>query len=270
MKEILGRARQLSRTVMAGLRRAVDPPLDADATPLDLGRAILEAIERRVQPAGHGRRVMPDNFVRVKVLAPDAAEERALRSVLDGLRDAAMARLREVQCEAPAGFRVDVGYVRSRPASWEPTQRIAIDFPVQRTAPEPPRPEVPVPILRITVVAGMATKTTYSFAGAVVRIGRSEAPVDTRGRVRRNDVAFLENDDERNRTVTRGHAEIRFDCRRGEFRVFDEGSANGTRVFRAGEAIEVPARDPIGVSLRSGDEIHFGTAAVRLTIGPRA
>ena len=45
-----------------------------------------------------------------------------------------------------------------------------------------------------------------------------------------NDVAFLENDHADNRTVTRGHAVIRFDAQRGEHRLFDEGSANGTWV----------------------------------------
>jgi pSer/pThr/pTyr-binding forkhead associated (FHA) protein len=87
--------------------------------------------------------------------------------------------------------------------------------------------------------------------------------------VRRNDVAFLENDDERNRTVTRGHAEIRYDRGRGEYRVFDEGSANGTRIVRSGEVIEVPPRDPLGVALRTGDELQFGTAAVRVAFAAR-
>jgi hypothetical protein len=80
-------------------------------------------------------------------------------------------------------------------------------------------------------------------------------------------VAFLENDSADNRTVTRGHAIIRFDARRGEHRLFDEGSANGTRVVRSGVVIEVPKRDPVGVCLRSGDEVHLGKAALRIRIG---
>ena len=269
MKKLVERARELSRTVVGSIRRAVDPPLDAAATPLDISHAVLEAVERRVQPAGHGRRVLPDGCVRVKVLAADAPEERALRSVLGGLRAAALARLREVQCEAPPGFRLDVLYLRSRPSAWEQAQRIAIDFPAQpRTPPDPPA-ETPVPPLRISVVAGVAARSSYSFAVPVVRIGRSESPMDGRGGVRRNDVVFLENDDERNRTVTRGHAEIRYDRQRAEYRVFDEGSANGTRILREGDVIEVPPRDPLGVALHPGDELQFGRAAVRVAFQRR-
>jgi len=110
----------------------------------------------------------------------------------------------------------------------------------------------------------------FTFSDVVVRIGRSMDPTDDRGRPRLNDVAFLENDSAENRTVTRGHALIRFDARSGEYRLFDEGSANGTRVLRSGEAIDVPRRDPVGVSLRSGDEIQLGKAGIRIRIDARA
>lgn len=262
MRKMVNRARELSRTVVVGLRRAVDPPLDEHATPLDISHAILEAIESRVPPSRQGRRVLPDGAVRVKVLVRDAADERALRAALLGVGDAAKARMREVRCELAPGFRVDVSYLRARPAAWGPAQRIAIDYvPIRAAASEP----VPAPPMRITVLAGTATKASYTLQEAVVRVGRSEAPVDGRGRVRRNDVVFLENDDEQNRTVTRGHAEIRWDGERSEFRVFDEGSANGTRILRGGEIIDVPPRDPVGVGLRTGDGLQFGKAAVRVT-----
>ena len=269
MKKFVERARELSKTVAVNLRRAMDPPLDERATPLDIRHAVLEAIERRVQPAGHGRRILPDSCVRAKVFAPDAADERALRAALDDLRPAALARLRELQCDVPPGFKVDVVYLRARPVAWDASQRLAIDYPAgPRAAVAPPPPSAP-PVLKVTVLGGTTTKPAYTFTEAVVRIGRSESPVDGRGRVRKNDIAFLENDDERNRTVTRGHAEIRFSRETGEYRLFDEGSANGTRVLRAGEAIDVPPRDPIGVAIRPGDELHFGKAAVKVSFTPR-
>ena len=271
MKKIVERAREISRTVAVNIRRAVDPPLDERATPLDIRHAVVEAVERRVQPSGQGRRILPDACVRVKVHAPDAASERALRTALDDVQRAAQVRLRELRCDPPAGFQVDVVYLRSRPASWDAGQRIAVDYPAAGRPAAPTAIEVaPVPQLRIAVLAGVATKAAYVFTDTVVRVGRSETPVDDRGRVRRNDVAFLENDDERNRTVTRGHAEIRYSRTDGEYRVFDEGSANGTRILRGGEAIDVPSRDPIGVALRSGDEVQFGKACVRITYGSRS
>jgi hypothetical protein len=98
MKKLVTRAREVTKTVAEGIRRAVDPPLREDATPLDVRHSILEAIERRVQPAGAGRRVLPERLVRVKVLAPDAASERALHAVLGGIQSAAATRLVELRC----------------------------------------------------------------------------------------------------------------------------------------------------------------------------
>ena len=71
-------------------------------------------------------------------------------------------------------------------------------------------------------------------------------------------------------TVTRGHCEIRYSRAGGGYRIFDERSANGTRIVRNGEIIDVPANDPIGVAILDGDELQFGNAAVRVAIGPAA
>ena len=46
--------------------------------------------------------------------------------------------------------------------------------------------------------------------------------------------------------------------------------ANGTRILRSGEPIDVPRRDPVGVSLRSGDEVQLGKAAIRIRIDESA
>ncbi len=267
MKRIVERARQFTKTVAVGIRRAVDPPLDEHATPLDIRHAIVESIERRVQPAGRGRRILPDTHVKVRVLAADPAAQRALRTVLDDVHAVAEARLSELKCEVPAGFRVEVTYVKTRPASWAPWQRMLVEYPEPSAtnANLQPAPQAP-PGLELTVLKGTARKRSYSFADAVIRIGRSDTPVDDRGKMRRNDIAFLEDDDERNKTVTRGHCEIRYNRATREYRIFDERSANGTRIVRAGDVIEVPARDPIGVAIASGDELHFGKAAVRVTI----
>jgi hypothetical protein len=51
--------------------------------------------------------------------------------------------------------------------------------------------------------------------------------------------------------------------------VFDDGSRNGTRVMRNGTTLEIVRRDPTGVTLLSGDEIHLGTAAIRVEIDKR-
>ena len=97
-------------------------------------------------------------------------------------------------------------------------------------------------------------------------VGRGVEPVDHAGRVRRNHVAFVEEADEVAETVGRAHARFRWNAAAGEYRVFDEGSSNGTYVLRGGASIRVPARDPRGVRVRSGDEIQFGRARVRIKV----
>ena len=266
MKEIVDRAKQLSRTVAGRLRRAVDPPLASDATPLEIRHFIIESIESRVQPAGGGRRKLPDALVDVKIVA-DPSAQRALRTALDDVQSGALARLKELSCEVPAGFSVQIAYLERAPSGWPPDRHLAIEYshvqPVELAAPG-------MPELTLTVTRGSATQESYSFTQPIVRVGRSPAPHDDRGRTRRNDVAFLEDGNDDNMTVTRGHCEIRYSRAGGGYRVFDERSANGTRIVRNGEIIDVPVNDPIGVAILDGDELQFGIAAAKVILRRRS
>jgi len=264
MKQIVDRAKEFSKTMAGRLRRAVDPPLASDASPLEIRHFIIESVESRVQPSGGGRRKLPDSLVDVRIVAADPAAQRALRAALDDVQGGLLERLRELTCEVPAGFRVEVTYLKRAPAGWPADRQLAIEYPHQPAVEAAP---AGVPALTLTVIRGSATQDTYSFTLPIVRVGRSQAPHDDRGRARRNDVAFLEDGDDDSMTVTRGHCEIRYSRAGGGYRIFDERSANGTRIVRAGEIIEVPANDPIGVAILDGDELNFGNAAAKVTIG---
>ena len=52
-----------------------------------------------------------------------------------------------------------------------------------------------------------------------------------------------------------------------DYRLCDDGSEFGTRVFRDGRSIEVPSGDRRGEKLRSGDEIYLGRACLRFERG---
>jgi hypothetical protein len=269
MKEFLYNSREFVRSVATRVGKAINPPLSADATPLDIQHAIIEAIEARTQPIGAGRRGLPDRLVRVRVLAQDAAHERALHLVLAGIRDKALARLRELSCEVPDGFQIEVACVRRRPAAWAPDQPMHIEYveDAGQTRPEATGAfDSQPPGLTLTILRGRATASAYALQESVVRIGRSETPVDHRGHARLNHVPFTEEDDPHSRTVGRGHCEIRYDSAGRSYRIFDERSANGTRIIRDGQVIEVPPQDPFGVAIRSGDVLEFGTAAARVEI----
>lgn len=262
MKESLQRMRDLVRTAADRVGNAINPPLTEDARPIDIRQAIVEAIESRVQPVGGGRRVLPDRYVKVRVLTTDAAEERALQTALSDVQAIAARRLRELACDVDPAFRVDVAYVRKRPSSWAEGQPMQIEF----EAAAPSAAPASQPALVLTIVNGRASAESYVLREPIVRVGRSVSPVDQLGRPRHNHVAFLEEGDPVSATVGRGHCEIRYQADTGQYRIFDERSANGTRIVRNGEIIAVPAQDPFGVAIEAGDELQFGSASARVEL----
>jgi hypothetical protein len=248
------------------LQRAIDPPLAADAKPLEIRERILDAVAERALPSGSGQRVLAHNTIAVSVLAPTPDERLALQAVLADLPAAIAERLREIRCQIPAGFTVEVHYVRRPRPNWATDQRLAIEHASREVAPAAELAPAGPPSLHVTVVRGTATQETYTLRESHVQIGRSPLPVDIGGRPRTNHVVFVEDGDEHSRSVGRAHASIRFEPARGEYRVFDDGSRNGTRVVRRGMTLEVMRRDPTGVTIVSGDEIHLGTAAIRVVV----
>jgi hypothetical protein len=264
MNELFTRVDGAMRAAVQRLQQWFDPPLDRAAAPLEVREAIVDDIEQRVEPAGAGRRVLPYNRITVTLLAADKTSRARLQAALEGLQESIVARLTEIRCVIPAGFAVETRYITRPPAGWAPDQRLAFAYD-QRAAADMPAaaPGVPVRLL-ITIVRGQATHASYTFAESHIRIGRSAQPIDGLGRSRTNQVVFLEDGDGHTRTVGRAHASIRYDATRREYRVFDDGSHNGTRVMRDGVLFDVKPHDPVGVTVRSGDEIQVGTAALRI------
>ena len=217
-------------------------------------RAILEDIESKVQVVARGRRVFPFAQVLVTLVGADS-ERRALLQGAFGERLPADIRemLESGACELPRGFSVEVRTAASGEGAYE------IDY--QAAA---PKPAVAAPLEpgRITVLKGKAERSEYQLDRARTNLGRMAELTDADHRVvRRNDVVFEEGADEVNATVSRRHAHIRME--EGEYRLCDDGSEFGTRIFRDGRSIEVPAGDRRGERLRPGDEIYLGRATMR-------
>ena len=263
MKERVGR---FASDAIARVQTWFDPPLGADARPLEIRKAIVDDAALRIEPAGGGRRVLPFRCVSVTVLAESAERRAALEGALHDLRPAVEQRLVELRAEVPPGFTLQVDYTRRPRAAWSPEQQFAVDYTrdAPRDAPAVPREQPPA--LNAVVIRGTAAKSSYTLSDRQIRIGRTENPVDDHGRPRHNHIAFLENGDEHSRTVGRSHASIRYQPDRREYRLFDDGSHNGTRIIREGRVLEVTPRDPVGVTIVSGDEIVLGTAAVRVRL----
>ena len=77
-------SRDIGKDLQARLQNFFDTPLDAAATPLEICQAVLDDVERHVQPVGRGRRVFPYTriAIRVRQAQPDRAPTRIrLRSL---------------------------------------------------------------------------------------------------------------------------------------------------------------------------------------------
>ena len=252
------------------IRTFFDTPLDQDATPLEIGQAVLDQVERQVQPVARGRRVFPFVGVVIRVRT-NPASSAAMTAAFEDFARRIRERLAELRCEAPRRLDVQVECLEAPPPSW-PGTRV---FEVEYVADEAPRLRGRLPgdvsgaaqgtaVIHITVLAGTATESSWRFSEGTVSIGRSTDPADDLGHMRLNRVAFLDIVDGVNETVGRAHARLRCDAATREVRLFDEGSRNGTSILRGGEVIIVHSRDPRGVRVHSGDEIRLGRALLRI------
>lgn len=258
------RLSHIARDLQTRFERLFDAPLEPDATPLEISQAVIDEVERKLQPVGRGRKVFP--YTRVVVRIRQANGDRpALEAAFAGIADRLRERFTELQCDVPAPLAVKVILVKKVPQEWAPNQLFAIEYaaPADSAA---ATAGAAAPSMNISVVKGAAAKKAYSFTDPLISIGRTPDPTGDPGAVRRNRIAFLDTVDGVTETVGRAHAHLRYDPRAGEYRLFDDGSSNGTTIVRNGAAIPVPPRDPRGVRVCSGDEVQVGRAVLRIQI----
>jgi hypothetical protein len=249
---------------------------DAPATPIEIRRAILDDIEDQVRPAGRSRKVFPYDRLTIEVLAgrgkatarrsPARAELEAVLNPEDGLVDAIRERLQEAGCDRVGRLEVSVKVIGKARPDWKPGALFQVTYERSEAANAPAAPKTPHAAsprqAQLVVLEGDATKKAYLLSGERTNIGRLAEVADKHRRVvRRNQVVFLDADNETNQTVSRAQAHIRF-APPAEFRLYDDHSSYGTRILRDGRMIDLPSGSPRGVKLQPGDEIYFGRARV--------
>ena len=256
---------EIEKTIERGFRRFTERvfgPAESDELLL-VHRAILEDVETKVQTLARGRRVFPYSHVAVTLVSPDPDRRVLLEAAFaeggrleSDIREA----LEGASCEVPRAFGVEVRTAETGPRPFEieygsqPVETRA--EPAAQTVAAPPAPA------RLVVVRGKAEQEQYTLDRLRTNIGRMAELTDSEQRViRRNHIVFQEGADEANATVSRGHAHVR--QQDGEYRICDDESEYGTRVFRDGRAIEAPAGNRRGELLRPGDEIYLGRACLR-------
>ncbi len=235
--------------------------------PLEIVHAIVEDVERQVQPAGRGRWVFPFNRVTVELAAP-TREARARLSGIVGTPESLRDRIAEKLGPACPRQGLDVR-IRFRPARAESWAHEDYHLELEHIphAAQIAQASVPqIDSIELTVTSGAADRRRFSFTTDRVDIGRGGEVLDSRQRLlRRNQIAFTDDGDAANQTVSRRHAHIVYRQQAREFRVFDDGSARGTNIFRKGVTIPVPS-GARGVALQSDDELSLGQARLRVKI----
>jgi hypothetical protein len=271
--DILAKARQLEARLARRVDRAAGRALPRTGRePLEIAHAVVEAVEREIQPAGRGRHLFPFNRIRVAVLAPTPQTRARVEAVF--ATEPTLAERITSRLEA-AGCRVDdlaihVECATQTGTGWETPdlhvefERVSTVAPVELPAPVAVTPVVEPPAIEIEVVAGAADEPRFTFRLTRIDLGRCAEVRDQRSRLlRTNHVAFSDNGERPNTTVSRRHAHVAFDAAAEEFRVFDDGSEQGTSLMRSGKTIVIPT-GARGVRLLSGDEVVLGQARVRV------
>jgi hypothetical protein len=241
---------------------------DVPMEPVEVRRAILDEVEDLLEPGPRSKPVFPFNRLEIALVVADARRRAAIDTVLGGeagLQAAIEERLREAGCAKVAGLEVHLRYTRKPGAEWQ-TGRLFRLSAEQAPASAPAAAVSTGADAHLVVVKGATTRKSYALSAARTNIGRIAEVLDKERRVaRRNQVVFSEGADPANDTVSRAQAHI-VRAATGEYRLFDDRSAHGTRVFRDGRTIALPSGSPRGVRLQPGDEIYFGQACMRFEI----
>lgn len=290
----MDRLGKLTRQLESTVGRLLGTQPGDSSEPLELVTGILRDVEQRIEPIGGGRRRFPYTHLSVLVVAPRKEDQDRCATALDDLAAKIRERLAELACEPPARLDVAVQFARKPRKHWTPGQHVELLFSrdtlaaVTATAtaarqgrPSPvPAPDLSsslrasapspasAPAVRIAILRGTGLKRTYALQQSTIRFGRGSEHAEASGRTRHNDIAFADDQDEVNRTVARAQAHLRFNPDRGEFRLFDDGSSNGTRIVRNAEIIAVSSHGPRGVRIASGDIIELGRARLRIDLDP--
>lgn len=264
--DILAKARKLESKLAQTIDRAAQQwSQSGPRGPLEVLHGVLAAVDERMEPAGRGTHVFPFNQIKVSVVADSRDARTRFSGVLDSspsLREKIATRLRNAGCDVP-GLQVRIVYVTQPEPAWD-TPEFHVDFDRAQVT-DPPQPEATVTReLTLTVVNGSGDTTDYALTLDRINIGRCADVRDSRNRlIRTNHVAFTDGAGQVNETVSRCHAHIDRGESPGDYRLFDDRSAQGTTIVRNGKTVSVPVGTR-GVRLQSGDEIVLGEARLRV------
>lgn len=259
--QIIGKAGRLDQK----LQNYVDVFLERGLSvePIDVRKDILRRVEEKIATISPGKRSFPFRHLAVELFAPDEEVQAVFEEAFiigNRLQQDVYEFLRREIGAAPVSLRVKVNVVVQPPPE-DAASVFNITF--RREAGGDGGESIAAGAkAQIVIIRGKASRKRYALDKDRIYIGRIPQAIDESGRiVRRNDVVFEDNGDKVNQSVSRIHAQIRYNKETNEYRICDDLSRYGTRILRDGKTHEVPQRR--GLKLRAGDEIYFGEACAR-------
>src|SRR4051812_28389672 len=173
--DVLGKARRLESAIAVRLDHIAKSLVRSRTRePLEILLAILEAVERRIEPTGRGARVFPFNRVEVSVVAPSPEARGRLDAVLGGdmpLQTKVLDRLRSAGC-SPTDVVIEVRYVDAPETGWNAPE---FDLRFARIArPQADRRDLDSDpaLIEIRGVVGEMQRWSVSLAAPRIDIGR--------------------------------------------------------------------------------------------------
>ncbi len=261
MIEKLGRA--IFESPFGANRLAKDAPELAE-----IRLAVLDAIKAKSHRVG-GRNVFPFDLIQVRLLG--VPEEQAAVFASDFLTGYLSGEIKNALTRSSFRYadslKVEIHTSPKLPARGEAW--LSVETRLEHSAAAPAGSEGPG---RLRVLQGAANQADLAISKARTNIGRTAEVFRGAGPSRKNDLAFTEDNDV-NRTVSREHAHIQYSQKTGTYRLFNDryyqGDGNcGLWIVRDGLSQPVH-RTPRGTILKSGDEIHLGTAVLQFTTEPQ-
>jgi pSer/pThr/pTyr-binding forkhead associated (FHA) protein len=228
--------------------------------------AVLDAVKAVSHRAG-AVRVFPFEVIRVRLRGVPAEQAGAFESgaLADFLGEEMRGALARSSIRFSKNLRVILETTPDLPLAGE--EWIVVE--TEKAPPAAPEAARSSRAAKLVVMEGAANARELALNKARVNIGRTENVYRSEGPSRKNDLAFVE-ENEINRTVSREHAHILIDKASGEHRIFNDRwykqAANcGLWIVRDGMSQPVH-RGARGVALKTGDEIHIGRAVVRFVL----
>ena len=255
--EKLGRA--VFEAPFGGNRLIQDAPEMAE-----MRLAVLDAAKAKSHRV-NGRYVFPYNFVRIHLLGIPDEQATVFRGefLSKYFAEELQAGLSRSGFRFPDDLGIEICPASRLPAEGEEWLWVETEMRQPAASEAPVRPRRAA---KLVVANGKANVAELVLEKARTNIGRTAEVYTAAGPLRRNDLAFTE-ENAVNQTVSREHAHILHSQASGEYRIFNDrayrGDANcGLWIIRDGLSQPVH-RSARGVALKPGDEIHLGTAVLR-------